>query len=81
MSRLSDYMDDQVSARTLASLLRVTDKTISELAKRGIIAPAGCGRYALEASVKLLRVSPSDGPRSRWERCDGGGEEVEHSVV
>jgi phage terminase Nu1 subunit (DNA packaging protein) len=44
-------MGDQVTGRTLAKLLGVSEKTVSELAKRGIIAPAGRGRYALEASV------------------------------
>ena len=44
-------MGDQVTARVLATMLGVSKKTISELAKRGIIAPAGRGRYALEASV------------------------------
>ena len=32
-------------------MLGVSKKAISELAKGGIIAPAGRGRYALEASV------------------------------
>ena len=44
-------MGDQVTARALAILLGVSEKAISELAKRGIVAPAGPGRYALEASV------------------------------
>jgi hypothetical protein len=44
-------MDNQVSTRTLANLLGVSKKTISDLAKRGIIVPVGRGRYALEASV------------------------------
>lgn len=38
-------------SRDRAHALGVSEKTISELAKRGIIAPAGRGRYALEASV------------------------------
>jgi phage terminase Nu1 subunit (DNA packaging protein) len=44
-------MADQVTARALANLLGVSEKAISELAKRGIVAPASRGRYALEASV------------------------------
>jgi phage terminase Nu1 subunit (DNA packaging protein) len=44
-------MGDQVKARALAKFFGVSEKTISELAKRGIIAPAGRGRYELEASV------------------------------
>jgi phage terminase Nu1 subunit (DNA packaging protein) len=44
-------MGDQVTARALANMLGVSKKVISELAKGGIIAPAGRGRYALEASV------------------------------
>jgi phage terminase Nu1 subunit (DNA packaging protein) len=65
-------MGDQVSARTLANLLGVSNKTISDLAKRGIIAPAGRGRYALEASVHsycaYLRAMASarGGEDARW---------------
>jgi phage terminase Nu1 subunit (DNA packaging protein) len=44
-------MGDEVTARTLANLLGVSEKAISELAKRGIIAPAGPKRYSLQASV------------------------------
>lgn len=44
-------MGDQVTASALANMLGVSKKAISELAKHGIIAPAGRGRYALEASV------------------------------
>jgi phage terminase Nu1 subunit (DNA packaging protein) len=44
-------MGDQVTTSALANMLGVSKKTIAELAKRGIIAPAGAGRYALEASV------------------------------
>jgi phage terminase Nu1 subunit (DNA packaging protein) len=44
-------MGDQVTTRAPANVLGVSKKTIAELAKRGIIAPAGPGRYALEASV------------------------------
>jgi hypothetical protein len=32
-------MGDQVTARVLANLLGVSEKAISELAKRGIVAP------------------------------------------
>lgn len=45
-----------MATRTLANLLGVSKKTISDLAKRGIIAPAGRGRYALEASVNSYCV-------------------------
>jgi phage terminase Nu1 subunit (DNA packaging protein) len=71
-------MGDQVTARALANMLGVSKKVISELAKGGIIAPAGRGRYALEASVnsycaylramkreQLLRVPTRDDRRSR----------------
>jgi hypothetical protein len=44
-------MGDEVTARTLANLLGVSEKAISELAKRGIVAPVGRRRYALQASV------------------------------
>ena len=44
-------MGDEVTARTLANLLGVSEKMISELAKRGIIAPVGRRRYALQPSV------------------------------
>jgi hypothetical protein len=44
-------MGDEVTARTLANLLGVSEKVISELAKGGIIAPVGPKRYALQASV------------------------------
>jgi phage terminase Nu1 subunit (DNA packaging protein) len=44
-------MGDQVTARALANLLGVSEKALSELAKRGIVAPTSHRRYALEASV------------------------------
>ena len=44
-------MGNQVTASVLANMLGVPKKAISDLAKRGIVAPAGGGRYALEASV------------------------------
>jgi phage terminase Nu1 subunit (DNA packaging protein) len=44
-------MGTQVTASVLANMLGVSKKAISDLAKRGIVAPAGRGRYALEASV------------------------------
>ena len=44
-------MRNQVSTRTLANLLGVSEKAITELAKRGIIATAPRGRYHLQASV------------------------------
>jgi phage terminase Nu1 subunit (DNA packaging protein) len=44
-------MRNQVSAHTLANLLGVSEKAITQLAKRGIIAPAPRGRYHLQASV------------------------------
>jgi len=40
-----------VTAHALANMLGVSKKAISDLAKRGIIAPVSRGRYALEASV------------------------------
>jgi phage terminase Nu1 subunit (DNA packaging protein) len=59
---------DEVTARTLANLLGVSEKAISELAKRGIIASAGPKRYALQASVSsycaylraMARGSPAE---------------------
>ena len=44
-------MGNQVTASVLANMLGVSKKVILDLAKRGIVAPAGGGRYALEASV------------------------------
>ena len=44
-------MRSQVSANTLANLLGVSEKAITQLAKRGVIAPAPAGRYYLQASV------------------------------
>ena len=44
-------MRNQVSARTLADLLGVSEKVITQLAKRGVVAPAPKGRYHLQASV------------------------------
>ena len=44
-------MRNQVSAHTLASLLGVSEKALTQLAKRGVIAPAPKGRYHLQASV------------------------------
>ena len=44
-------MGNQVTAHALANMLGVSKKAISDLAKRGIIAPVSRGRYALEASV------------------------------
>jgi hypothetical protein len=35
-------------------MLGVSKKKIAQLAKQGIIAPAGLGRYALEASVSSI---------------------------
>ena len=48
---MSRCMRNQVSARTLANLLGVSDNAITQLAKRGVIAPAPKGRYHLQASV------------------------------
>ena len=44
-------MGNQVTAHALANMLGVSKKAISDLAKRGVIAPVSRGRYALEASV------------------------------
>jgi hypothetical protein len=44
-------MRNQVSGRTLANLLGVSENAITRLAKRGVIAPAPKGRYHLQASV------------------------------
>ena len=44
-------MRNQVSAHTLSNLLGVSEKAITQLAKRGVIAPAPKGRYHLQASV------------------------------
>ena len=44
-------MGNQVTASVLANMLGVSKKAIADLAKRGIVAPAGGGRNALEASV------------------------------
>jgi phage terminase Nu1 subunit (DNA packaging protein) len=61
-------MGDQVTTRALANLLGVSKKTISRLAKLGIIAPAGPGRYALEASVSSYCSYLREQAASRGER-------------
>jgi phage terminase Nu1 subunit (DNA packaging protein) len=69
-------MGDQVTTSALANMLGVSKKTIAELAKRGIIAPAGAGRYALEASVSSYcalrkssaRPKPTPGTRAPFRR-------------
>jgi hypothetical protein len=71
-------MGDQVTARVLANLLGVSEKAISELAKRGIVARAICSRSERE---QLLRVSAGDRSRSRWGRRDAGQDEVEESAA
>ena len=50
-ARIFRWMRNQVSARTLANLLGVSEKAITQLAKRGVISPAPKGRYHLQASV------------------------------